>query len=156
MIRELRKSDTADILRITASSGFFSAEEIACVGELLDETNYNGAQESGYHFLVWEGQGVQGYACFGPRALTDGTYDLYWIAVDPAAQHKGCGKALMAACEEGIRHLGGRLIVVETSGTNKYAPTRAFYQRIGYTQEAVIRDFYSPGDDLVIFTKALR
>lgn len=156
MIRELKKSDAPEILRITASSGFFSQEEIECVRELLEEVNQSGTEQSGYYFLVLEEDMIEGYACFGPRALTDGTYDLYWIAVDAEIHRKGAGKQLMAACENAITCLGGRLVIVETSGTEKYAPTRAFYLGIGYTQEAVIKDFYSPGDDLVIFTKTLQ
>ena len=30
-----------------------------------------------------------GYICYGKRPLTDWTYDLYWIAVDPGYSRKG-------------------------------------------------------------------
>jgi len=110
-------------------------------------------QEKGYNFLVArEGERLLGYSCFGERALTEGTYDLFWIAVDPSARRLGAGKALMRATESEVQKRGGRLLVVETSGLDKYESTRTFYDAAGYEKEAVIRDFYKPGDDLVIFT----
>ncbi len=96
-----------------------------------------------------------GYTCFGPRALTSGTFDLFWIAVDPAIQRGGVGRRLLEATEEAVRKLGGRLLFVETSGLPKYEATRRFYLGTGYTWEATIKDFYAEGDDLVIFTKHL-
>jgi len=46
-------------------------------------------------------------------------------------------------------------IVVETSSRAAYAPTRAFYERRGYTQAARLPGYYAPGDDLVIYLKDL-
>jgi ribosomal protein S18 acetylase RimI-like enzyme len=96
-----------------------------------------------------------GYACFGPHSLTQGTYDLYWIVVDPAAQGRGIGHALLARVEAEVQARGGRLLLVETSGTPAYAPARRFYETSGYLCEAVVHDFYAPGDDLLIFSKDL-
>ncbi len=80
---------------------------------------------------------------------------MYWIAVDPTIHRGGIGRKLLAASEEAVRKLGGRLIVLETSGLPTYEPTRKFYLATGYTLEATLKDFYSPGDDLIIFTKHL-
>jgi len=99
---------------------------------------------------------VAGWICFGPTPCTVGTFDIYWIAVDPAAQGHGVGTALMARAESEIHAAGGRLAAAETSGRPSYAATRRFYNRLGYHEAAVIPDFYGPGDDQVIFTKALR
>ena len=93
-----------------------------------------------------------GWICWGATPCTEGTYDLYWMAVDPALHGAGVGSALLAEME---RRLGGvaRLIVVETAGRADYLPTRAFYERRGYSAAARIPDFYSPGDDLVVYVK---
>ena len=95
-----------------------------------------------------------GWICWGPTPCTLGTYDLDWMAVDPAGQHVGVGSALLAEME---RRLGGRarLIVVETAGRADYADTRRFYEARGYQATARIPDFDSPGDDLVIYSKRL-
>jgi ribosomal protein S18 acetylase RimI-like enzyme len=45
--------------------------------------------------------------------------------------------------------------LVETSGLPKYDRARAFYTKCGYEEEARIRDFYTTGDDKIVFRKAL-
>jgi len=63
------------------------------------------------------------------------------------------GRGLLAASEEAVRKLGGRMLIAETSGTEHYEPTRMFYIGMGYILEATIKDFYVVGDDLAIFVK---
>ncbi len=145
IIEPAKPEDRQGILAVTANIDIFTDEEKDTVRELWDD--------GGYNFLVAHHAGrVIGYTCFGERGLTRGTYDLYWIAVDPSARRLGAGKRLMRATEAEVQKRGGRLIVVETSGMDKYASTRAFYEGVGYEKEAVIRDFYKVGDDLVIYT----
>ncbi|MBU0702886.1 MAG: GNAT family N-acetyltransferase [Chloroflexi bacterium] len=96
---------------------------------------------------------MRGYVCFGPHPLTQGTYDLYWIAVDPSAQGHGVGHALLAQVEAEVRARGGRLLVIETSDTPAYASARRLYEASGYCCEAVVPHFYAPGDGLLIFFK---
>jgi len=96
-----------------------------------------------------------GYVCFGPHALTQGTYDLYWIAVDPIAQGRGVGHALLARAESEVQACGGRLLLIETSDTPVYAPARRLYEASGYRREATVHDFYAYGDSLLIFAKHL-
>jgi ribosomal protein S18 acetylase RimI-like enzyme len=139
--------DRQEILAVTANIDNFTDEEKDTVRELFDD------QERGYNFLVAREAGkVVGYACYGERSLTEGTYDLFWIAVDPSARRLGVGKALLRASEAAVVARGGRLLVLETSGLETYESTRKFYEAAGYEREAVIRDFYKPGDDLVIYT----
>lgn len=150
------EDDGEKIIDMTARAGVFEPVEVDCVVELWNEYQQKGADISGYHFIVYrEGSQVLGFACYGPRALTEGTYDLYWIVVDPAGRRSGIGRKLLEQVEKEVRLLGGRLIFVETSGLDKYDSTRRFYLSAGYEQEAAIRDFYRPGDDLVIFTRHL-
>ncbi|HEX6965865.1 MAG TPA: GNAT family N-acetyltransferase [Gemmatimonadaceae bacterium] len=94
-----------------------------------------------------------GYACYGPTPGTDRTYDLYWIAVDPAMHGTGIGTTLLTEVERRLTGQHARLLVVETSSRSDYAATRAFYRRCGYTESARVREFYAPGDDRIIFTK---
>jgi ribosomal protein S18 acetylase RimI-like enzyme len=156
MIITATKDDGPQIHTINASTSVFSQEEVGCVDELWEEYQVQGPEKSGYYFIVEKEAGqFLGYACYGPRALTDRTYDLYWIAVSPDARRGGVGRSLLGAAEEAIRKLGGRLLIVETSGLSKYKPTRDFYLATGYTLEATLKDFYKDGDDLVIFTKRL-
>lgn len=154
MIITATQKDGTQIQDITARAGVFSEEEIDCVRVLWDEYLVDGPESCGYNFIVErEGDQVLGYACYGPRDLTDGVFDLYWVAVDPLARKKGVGRGLLTASEEAAKQAGGRMIVAETSGTPHYEPTRNFYFRMGYQLEASIKDFYSDGDDLAIFIK---
>lgn len=149
-----RPGDGPQILSIAANAGVFTPEEVAAVQELWEDYLQNG--EEVYSFRVCrEGGKVLGFSCHGRHDLTERTYDLYWIATDPSARRRGVGRALLRRVEEEVRQAGGRLIVVETSGTPAYASTRAFYRSCGYELEAVVHDFYHAGDDLVIFTKHL-
>jgi ribosomal protein S18 acetylase RimI-like enzyme len=109
-----------------------------------------------YHFVVaHEGDALVGYICYGPTPMTAGTYDLYWVASDPASRTRGVGSQLVAAMESDLRSRGGRMIRVETSAQEAYGATRSFYARNQYVEEARLKDFYKPGDDLVMLTKRL-
>jgi len=146
-------ADLAAILDLSARTGVFSQEEVATVQELF-EAYLHQPGHGGYFFLAYRDEGqVLGFACYGPVALTQGTYDLYWIAVDPEAQARGIGGALLARVEAEVQARGGRMLMVETSGRPDYDRTRRFYQRQGYDRVATIDDFYAPGDDLVIYRK---
>ncbi len=52
--------------------------------------------------------------------------------------------------------MNGKKIIAETSSLTMYDRTRAFYVKYGFAEEARIRNYYSVGDDLVIFTKQLQ
>jgi len=155
MITKANEQDGLQILQLTAAAGVFKPGEVACVQELWDAYLRQG-EASGYVFLVYKNRGrLLGYACFGPHPLTEGTFDLYWIAVDPEARGQGIGHTLLARVEDGVRAQGGRMLVVETSDTPAYAPARCLYESCGYRYEAVIHDFYAPGDDLIVFGKPI-
>lgn len=111
----------------------------------------------GYYFVVAEGAdgAVLGYSCYGPTPLTDGVYDLYWIAVDPRTHGKGIGRRILSATEEIIRKRGGRIVLIETASKESYANTRGFYLATGYVEEARVRDFYHVGDDKIIYARRL-
>jgi ribosomal protein S18 acetylase RimI-like enzyme len=47
------------------------------------------------------------------------------------------------------------LLIVETSSQPDYEPARRFYDAHGYRREAVIADFYSVGDSLVLYSRKL-
>ena len=148
-----RPSDREAVRTIVASTSFFSPAEIDVAVELVDERLAKGP-ESGYHFVFAdEGEQVRGYTCYGPICATHGSYDLYWIAVDNNYRGKGLGRILLEESERIIAGENGRLIYIETSNRGQYGPTRAFYDRCGYRVEAVLKDFYAPDDDKVIYVK---
>jgi ribosomal protein S18 acetylase RimI-like enzyme len=156
MIITATEADGPQIQSIAARAGVFSQEEVDSVSVMWTEYLTLGIEGSGYHFIVYrEANQVLGFAIYGPRDLTDGVFDLYWVAVDPAARCNGIGRSLLTTCEDAAREMGGRMLIAETSGTPLYEPTRKFYFSVGYENEACIKDFYTIGDDLRIFIKRL-
>ncbi|HJQ15201.1 MAG TPA: GNAT family N-acetyltransferase [Anaerolineales bacterium] len=154
MILAATETDGPQIQDIAARAGVFSQEEVECVVALWEDYLTIGPTVGGYNFIVdRDGERVLGFACYGPRDLTDGVFDLYWIAVDSQTHRNGVGRALLTACEEEVRKAGGRMLIAETSGTSHYEATRKFYTGMGYALEATIKDFYMDGDDLAIFVK---
>jgi ribosomal protein S18 acetylase RimI-like enzyme len=154
MIIAATEADGSQIQDIAARAGVFSQEEVECVVDLWQDYLTVGPVEGGYNFLVdRDDDRVLGFACYGPRDLTSGVFDLYWIAVDSRAHRNGVGRRLLTATEEAVCKAGGRMLIAETSGTAHYEPTRKFYLGMGYVNEATIKDFYSEGDDLAIFIK---
>jgi ribosomal protein S18 acetylase RimI-like enzyme len=132
----------------------FTPDEVACAREVFGSAAASGNRE--YVALVaLSGGHVVGAVAYGQTPMTVGTYDLYWIACEPALQRRGVGGALLRAVEADLHRRGGRLVRVETSGTEAYQATRAFYERFGYRETARLADFYRPGDDLVVFTRRL-
>jgi len=155
MITQATEKDREALLAIATDVGIFTPTEIACVDELL-QAYLTQPDHGGYDFWVYRnGQGVLGFACYGPHPLTEGTFDLYWLCTARKAQGQGIGGALLHRVEEEVRTQGGRLLLAETSSTLAYAPARRFYEGHGFRYESVVHDFYSPSDDLLIYAKRL-
>ncbi len=149
-LRGLLAGDRPAIARILEGTAVFRPEEIAVALELVDAALAEPEQRD-YTFRVAESAGaVAGYACWGETPCTRGTFDLYWIATDPALHGRGVGRLLMDAAEEDMRSRGGRICVIETSSLPQYEATRRFYVARGYREAARLKDFYTPGDDKII------
>lgn len=156
-IRPIVAKDRPAVLEVIHLTGMFTQEEERVATELIDVCLTKPDQQD-YVVVVIENEAnvVVGYMCYGPTPMAEGVVDLYWMAVHPGKHRQGYGKALVQWLEKIIREKKGRLIVIETSAMDKYAITRNFYQRLGYEENSRIRDFYSPGDDLVIYCKYLK
>jgi GNAT superfamily N-acetyltransferase len=155
-LRHLNASDRGRIEEITRAVGLFREDEIPVALEVFDEAVRTTSLDAPYVALGADVDGrLAGWICWGPTPCTLGTYDLYWMAVDPSAQGSGIGTALITEMER-ILEGTARLIVVETAGRSDYSATRAFYQARGYRATATIPEFYGPGDDQVVFVKSVR
>ncbi len=157
MLNEPQPAEQATLVALTQATGFFNAQEIEIVSEMLAEYFARAARDE-YIWLAYRETAdapPRGYICYGPASLAVGTYDLYWIAVDRAHQDKKIGSALLEGMEQDLRRRGARQVYIETSDKPQYAPTRAFYERRGYALVAHFPDYYDVGDGKVIYFKAL-
>jgi GNAT superfamily N-acetyltransferase len=154
------------VRNIVSSTGFFHDFEVDVAVELVQERLQRGLASEYYFVFADDDAGrTIGYACFGPIACTVGSFDLYWIAVHNSQRGRGLGLELMKRAEHAMRSPSpgpvgkllspGRRVYVETSSKPKYEPTRAFYRRCGYVEEARFKDFYADGDDKVVCVKSL-
>lgn len=153
-LRVPRADDRARVRAIVAATGVFRPEEVTIALEVFDGAVAAPGRDY-WAVGAYQDEQLVGFATYGPVPCTVATWDLYWIAVDPAMHGAGIGRQLMAHCEAAITAEGGRLIVVETSSRGDYGPTRAFYDRLGYRVQATIPEYYAPGDALVVYTKFL-
>lgn len=155
-IRPLQHTDREVIYVILQQTDMFTPAEIDVAMELIDIFLFDKNQKD-YRIYVAENESRQvvGYVCYGPTPATEGTYDIYWIAVSPGHQRSGIGKKLLLFVENEVRKQKGRLLIVETSSREKYAPTRKFYEMNGFTLTAEVKDFYRSGDHRSIYTKYL-
>ena len=150
MIRPLTSADLPFARRIIDATELFPSEMIdGMAAAYLD----GGATAE---FWLAGGQAEPlGIAYCAPERMTEGTWNLYLIAVDPHAQRQGLGAALVRAVEDRVLSLGGRVLLIETSGLDRFAPQRSFYIGAGYREEARIHEFYDAGEDKVVFWKRL-
>lgn len=150
VIRPSMAADISAIERIVDATGLFPPD---MVGTLL-EVFLEGETQVLWH-SAWIDGAVAGFCYSVPEMLTEGAWNVTAIAVAPAQQGRGAGGALLSTIEEELRARTARVIFIDTSSTENFAATRAFYIRAGYEEEARLRDFWGDGADKVTFRKAL-
>jgi len=154
MIRETLETETDELVRIADGTKVFKPLELATLRELLVDYHAGGCE--GHRALSYELDGRPvGFAYYAPTPMTAGTWHLYWIFVSKEIQSRGLGTEMLHHVETAIAAAGGRLLLIETSGLPSYVPTRKFYLKHGYEETGTIHDFYSDGDDQIIFRKRM-
>jgi GNAT superfamily N-acetyltransferase len=154
-IRLTIPSDTPALLAITTGTGVFQPYEVETLEEVLADYHREGEEYGHLSYTFLEGDAILGFVYLAPVAMTDRTWELWWIVVDLAMQGKGLGSMLLSLAENLVRRQLGRVLFIETSSLPHYAPTRKFYLKHGYKQAATLPDYYAEGDDKVIFHKAI-
>jgi ribosomal protein S18 acetylase RimI-like enzyme len=154
VIRSMRPDDADGIVELVVAADMFAPEEADVVRGLLKQFG-TGSGEDHACLVDEQDERIVGAAYYQPREPADRVWDLTMIAVAPAVQGGGRGTALLGQVEDDLRDRGQRLLTVETSGTAQYARTREFYAKCGYTAVARVPDYWSDGDDLVMFLKRL-
>jgi len=137
----------AHLLRNTPE---FNEEEVATALELVDDALAN--PETTYRLITLydDDDALLGYLCYGRTPMTRFVYDLYWLATERAHRGKGVGRQLVDALYDILNREHSRWTIrVETGTRELYAPTIAFYRRLGFDEAGRIRDFYDVGDDLL-------
>lgn len=154
MVRPMKREDRERVLDIVQATAMFTPDEIFFAREQVDIYLEQPHQRDYFLVVSEDGKdGVVGYMSYGPTPLTDGAYDLYWMAVAPEAQGRGFGRELVLWLERRVAEAGGRLVLIETSSQPKYEKTRRFYLGLGYKEASRIPDFYKVGDGRITYVK---
>jgi ribosomal protein S18 acetylase RimI-like enzyme len=153
MIRPTTPADTPFLVPLTQATGVFKPIEIEALKEVLDDYHAH-AHTLGHRCVTFEKDSqVLGFAYYAPAAMTDRSWYLYWIAVSKQIQARGVGGSLLKFVEQDIQHSQGRVLFIETSSLPHYQLTRKFYLKHDYELTATLKDYYSDGDDMVVFRK---
>ena len=158
LIRVAEPADLDRIKAIAVAAEMFTVDEVEFFDEMLAGF-WDGSLEGHQWLVLADDDGnVRAAANYAPEPFSDRMWNLYFVAVDPAHQGGGAGTALMDRAEAELQAMGedvARVLIVETSSTPQYDRTRAFYAKLGYDEEARVRQFYGPDDDKVTFWKSL-
>jgi len=150
-IRKIRKDDIQHLKDVLDSIELFPSEIL----EEMISNFLNNSETEEIWFTAIENDIPISIGFCAPEKLTEGTFNLYAIGVKSNIQGKGIGNKMMKYIEEQLRQKGQRILIVETSGSEDLELTRKFYENLDYTKEAIIRDFWSDGDDKVVYWKKL-
>jgi len=155
-IRPLFEKDRARLLSMLIRTRSFTSAEIDVAMELIDIVLKDQIQKDYQIYCMVDDQDqAVGYICYGPTPMTQGTFDLYWIAVDPDFQEQGVGSKLLSFLEEEVKTEGGRLILADTSTIPHYEKTQKFYLKNGFQEMARVSDYYHPGNDRITFCRRI-
>ena len=152
MIRPTIPNDTNALLALANAAIGFEPNELEELSKMLTDY-FNSDNESGHFWLTDDDNGVVAAAYCAPEKMTNGTWNLLFLAVRPDRQGQGCGTAMIRYVEQILRERGERLLLIETLAS--FERTRKFYCKCGYEEEARIRDFYDSGYDKIVYRKVL-
>ena len=155
-IRAFVPKDRGRLHSMLIEARVFTREEIVVAKELIDIVLKDGRQKDYRIHCMVDGQDQPvGYICYGPTPMTEGTFDLYWIVVDPNCQGQGIGSKLLFFLEKVLKGMGGRMILAETSSIPEYEETQRFYLQKGFQEVGRVPDYYYPGNDRITYCKRL-
>lgn len=149
-VRKVEENDLPWLKEVIDSSGLFPSDMLDdMISPYLENKNPDDI------WLTLEKDRPIAIVYCAPEKLTEGTYNLYLIAVMKSHQGVGVGRHLLRELENHLKQSNVRVLLVETSGNPEFALTRKFYVQNGYVLEASIRDFYKEGEDKIVFWKKL-
>lgn len=149
-IRFPKKADLPALSQIVDEMDLFPSEMLEKMIEpFLEDPNSN------ERWFVYDDDelGVVGFGYCRAEPFTEGTWNLLAIGIRTSLQGRGIGTEMMKHIERALS--SQRLLIVETSGLESFAKTRAFYVRCGYDRVATIPGYWAENDDKVIFSKTL-
>lgn len=150
-IRPVINTDVTYLKEVVDSSELFPSDYL---DEMLADYFNNPDTEDNWFTYVEKNLPVAIGYCV-PEKLTVGTYNLLALGVKKDFQGRGIAAEMMQYIEQLLKQKEGRILIVETSSHPAQHAANQFYAKMNYTREAVIRDFWSDGEDKIVFWKKL-
>lgn len=149
-IRPVKPDDLSILKAVIEANDLFPSD-------MLDEmiSGYFDNDSSRDIWLTYEDKEPVAIAYCAPEQMTQGTWNLYLIAVHPDYQGRGYGTSIVRYIEQMLAARGERILLVETSSLAIFEGTQIFYRKCGFEKEAQIREFYQGGEDKIVFRKSL-
>ena len=145
IIRKAVLSDLDELLRLESAA--FSSDRLS------RRSFRRWLKHAGCVFLVCEdADALSGYILIILRRGTR-LARLYSLAVDPASRGHGIASSLIARGEEDVREAGALYLRLEVAGNNTAAI--ALYQKLGYSQFGLYRDYYEDHSDALRLEKRI-
>ncbi len=157
-MRPPKENETDLLVKMAEQTGIFKSDEAE---QLLGSTlkRYHQATLGEHHYVEVMDDSVTklpvGWVYYSPSLTSDGVWDLWWIGVSVHFQRSGFGTSLLNHVETKVRHLGGRILIIETSSSEKLNSARQCYLKMGYAKCGQIPHFYGQSEDKIIFAKNL-
>ncbi|KDE48748.1 GCN5 family acetyltransferase [Geobacillus sp. CAMR12739] len=150
MIREMKEEDLERVVEIVAANN-------PTLADLARRDISEGHRKETARFFVAEENrhvvGVMGY-----EKDRWGVQDIYWaiwLFVDPIWQRRGIATKLYGHIEEELRRLGCRKVYLDVGNESEHEAAIAFHKANGFVLEGYLRDYWSDGEDFLIFAKRL-
>jgi len=153
-VRDITETDRPGLEAVLRSDKTFTADEVAVALELIDD-GLDGQSKDYWFRIATIGDSIAGYICFGPTPMTASTYDLYWIVCHTEFRGRGIARRLIEAMEARLAELDATAIRVETASQESHEAARRLYAALEYPEAARFPNFYSAGDDLLVYYKQL-
>ena len=147
-IQSAERADIPALQVIIGKTGLFPPEFLP---SMLEDVIAD--PDTGIWLTCFDAKTLVGMCYATPEHMAENVWNMLALAVLPDQQGKGVGSALVGTLEDQLRKMQQRMLIVETSGTREFAQARGFYSSVGYEQEGCIRDYWSDGDDKIIFRK---
>ena len=150
-IRLVINTDVTHLKEVVDSSELFPSEYLDEM--MADYFNNPDTEDIWFTYAEKNTPVAIGYCV--PEKLTVGTYNLLALGVKKDFQGRGIAGEMMQYIEQLLKHKKARILIAETSSHPAQHVANHFYAKMDYTREAVIRDFWSEGEDKIVFWKKL-
>lgn len=142
-IRPMTKEDCVQVAQIEASS-FSVPWSLNAFTETVEKENFR-------YFVAEEEGEILGYCGF---LFVLDEAEIPNVCVKESARCRGIGKEMMTVLIEEAKKLGMAMLYLEVRESN--TPARALYQRLGFEENGVRKNFYEhPVEHAVLMSKTL-